>query len=223
MDVDEAFGQVLGRQPSEAERQRLYRVRDALGLRDNDAFWYIVMILEHYDSLYRDYPRQIAEHARGTIEAAREAFALAAAAESAKAQSMLAQKVAETSVAIARRLAERRIGLHRVTAVLASVVAFGALCVAAGFKLGNTGRPFWYRPRVGPEGNADILAVVLGVPAGWMLFALLLPFAVHGARTGWSWASDSDGSVQKALGWSLLAVSVIGTGACLVALARMLR
>jgi hypothetical protein len=32
----------VGRQVSEAERARLYRLRDALGLRDNDAFWSIV-------------------------------------------------------------------------------------------------------------------------------------------------------------------------------------
>jgi len=31
---------------SDEERQRLYRLRDALGLRDNDAFWSIVIALE---------------------------------------------------------------------------------------------------------------------------------------------------------------------------------
>jgi hypothetical protein len=40
--------------------------------------------------------------------------------------------LSETSVAIARRLAERPVGLHRVTMLMAVVVAFGALCVTAG-------------------------------------------------------------------------------------------
>ena len=46
MATEEAFAKLLGRQPSEKERERLYRVRDALGIQENDAFWYIVMTLE---------------------------------------------------------------------------------------------------------------------------------------------------------------------------------
>jgi hypothetical protein len=51
--VEDAFAKLVGRQASETERERLYRVRDALGLRDNDAFWSIVMALEHYDWFFR--------------------------------------------------------------------------------------------------------------------------------------------------------------------------
>ena len=32
-DPDDSFAKLLGRQPSDAERQSLYRVRDALGLK----------------------------------------------------------------------------------------------------------------------------------------------------------------------------------------------
>ncbi len=85
MDVDEAFADVLRRQPSEGERQRNYGDRNAFGLRDNDAFWDFVMLLDHYDSFCRHDARQIAKRARGTIEAAREASVVAAAGESAKA------------------------------------------------------------------------------------------------------------------------------------------
>jgi hypothetical protein len=222
MNLDDAFGKILGRQPSEQERQRLYRVRDTLGLRDNDAFWYIVLILEHYDALYRDYPKQIGEHARSTLEAAREAFAAAAAAESAKAQNLLSQKVAETSVVIARKLAERPIGIHRITMLLAVVVCFGALCITAGVKLANPGRRFWCNPRVTQEGAWTILAAVLSVPAGWMVFALLLPAAVYGARGAWNLAREAETSGPRILGWTLLGLCVIATAACAAALARML-
>ena len=37
MSVEEAFAKVVGRQASDEERVRLYRLRDALCLRDNDA------------------------------------------------------------------------------------------------------------------------------------------------------------------------------------------
>jgi hypothetical protein len=46
VSLEETFAKVVGRHASDEERQRLYRLRDALGLRDNDAFWSIVMALE---------------------------------------------------------------------------------------------------------------------------------------------------------------------------------
>ena len=82
-------------------------MRDALGLQDNDAFWAIVMALEHYDSFFRRYPKELAEEAARTIESARAAFALAAAKEAAQAQRTLSEQVAQTSAEIARKLAER--------------------------------------------------------------------------------------------------------------------
>lgn len=37
LDVEAAFEQLLGRQASEKEAQSLYRVKNALNIRDNDA------------------------------------------------------------------------------------------------------------------------------------------------------------------------------------------
>jgi AcrR family transcriptional regulator len=130
VSVEEMFAKVVGRHASDEERQRLYRLRDALGLRDNDAFWSIVMALEYYDSFFRQYPALLAVHTKRCIEDAWAAFAAAAEREAAHAQRTLSEKVAETSVAIARRLAERPVGIHRVTMLLAAVVAFGTLCVS---------------------------------------------------------------------------------------------
>ena len=48
-------------------------------------------------------------------------------------QRVFFEKVAETSVAIARKPAERPAGLHRVKTLLAAVVALGALCVRSGY------------------------------------------------------------------------------------------
>jgi hypothetical protein len=222
MDLDDTFGKLLGRQPSEYERQRLYRVRDTLGLRDNDAFWYIVLTLEHYDALYRDYPGQIAEHARRTLESAREAFAAAAAAESAKAQNLLSQKVAETSVLIARKLAERPIRIDRITTLLATVVTFGALCVTAGFKLASPERPFWCNPRLLHEGSGTILAAILGAPAGWMVFALLLPAMAYLGKTAWHSTSEAEAWGPRILGWTLVGLCGIAAAGCAMALVRIL-
>lgn len=143
MSLEDAFTKLVGRQPSEEQRERLYRVRDALGLSDNDAFWSIIMALDHYDSLFRKYPSELAEHTGKCIENARAAFALAAQSEAAHVEKLLSEKVAETSVEIARKLAEKPVGLHRVTMVLGAVVSFGALCVHAGYSLGSSDKPFW--------------------------------------------------------------------------------
>jgi hypothetical protein len=64
MSLEEAFAKVVGRQASEAERARLYRLHDALGLHDNDAFWSIVMALERYDAFFRQYPAELRGCAR---------------------------------------------------------------------------------------------------------------------------------------------------------------
>jgi hypothetical protein len=222
VSVEEAFAKVVGRQASEEERARLYRLRDALGLADNDAFWSIVMALEHYDAFFRAYPAQLAEETRGCIERARAAFAMAAEKEAAQVQQVLSQKVAETSVAIARRLAERPVGLHRVTMILAAVVAFGALCVTAGYSLATPAKPFWV---TGAETLTPLqreAAVVLAAPAGWMVFALLVPAAGYGARTGWVTASETTDRREQIVGWGIVGACAFGAAACAVMLAKLL-
>jgi hypothetical protein len=192
----------VGRQASETERERLYRVRDALGLRDNDALWSIVIALEHYDSFFRQYPSKLAEETGRCIESARAAFAVAAENEAAHVQRVLSDRVAETSVEIARKLAERPVGLHRVTMVLAAVVVFGALCVSAGYSLAGPERPFWVGSGTGQRGVQ--IAGLLAVPAGWMTFALLIPAAVYGAKVGWGVAGDAMAERrERALGWCI--------------------
>ncbi len=119
MSLEETFAKVTGRHASDEERQRLYRLRDALGLHDNDAFRSIVMALEHYDSFFRRYPAELAEYTQRCIEDACAAFVAAADREVAQVQRTVAEKVAETIITIARGLTERPVGtrreIHRVT------------------------------------------------------------------------------------------------------------
>ena len=47
-ELDDSFAKLLGKQPSDSERQHLYRVRDALDLKNHDAIWMILMALQHF-------------------------------------------------------------------------------------------------------------------------------------------------------------------------------
>lgn len=105
-DLDDSFAKLLGRQPSDAERQSLYRVRDALGLKNNDALWLVLMALQHYQGQYEKFPQAIAQAAKDTLvnfkvtaDATVKASAEAAKADLAQAVAAAAQEVAHNTSA----------------------------------------------------------------------------------------------------------------------------
>jgi hypothetical protein len=222
VSIETMFEQLVGRQPTQAEGERLHRIRSVLGLRDNDAFWAIVLALEVYDSFFRAYPAQLATVTEHAVENVRAACAAAAAQEVAAVQRALAEKVADTSVTIAQKLADRPVGVHRVTALLAAVVAFGSLCVHAGYELAAPGKPFWMHSSEDGSPASRALTILLSAPAGWMMFALLVPAAVQGARFGWRMAVDAFGDRRdQAIGWCIVVCCVLGAAACALLLARL--
>lgn len=100
-ELDDSFAKLLGRQPGDAERQSLYRVRDALGLKNNDALWLVLMALQHYQGQYEKFPQAIAQAAKDTLvnfkvtaDATVKASAEAAKADLAQAVASAAREVA---------------------------------------------------------------------------------------------------------------------------------
>jgi hypothetical protein len=62
---DGAFKTLMGRVPSEEERQRLTKVRDALGIRSADAIWEVMIALDHHFSSTRPFrTRSVLRRAR---------------------------------------------------------------------------------------------------------------------------------------------------------------
>jgi hypothetical protein len=103
--ADEAFATLKNRQPTDKERQNLMRERDALGVKDNDALWRLLVVLGHYETLYAEIPTRIAKVASdvtANVKAAAEAELKAAAART---RAELAKSVAETALEIANRRA----------------------------------------------------------------------------------------------------------------------
>jgi len=55
------YESITGASPDDDSLQRMRRVRDALGLNDNDALWSILAVLEYYLRLYDTIPEDIRE------------------------------------------------------------------------------------------------------------------------------------------------------------------
>lgn len=133
-DLDDSFAKLLGRQPTDADRQQLYRVRDALGLKNNDALWLVLMALQHYESLYGKIPEKISRSAT---------IAAQSSAEQAKAQVTEAVAALVPSVehaveraaadAVSRiRLGSSLISIWAATVILGLVFGLGVL-LGSGF------------------------------------------------------------------------------------------
>ncbi|AIO34828.1 hypothetical protein DM39_4181 [Burkholderia cenocepacia] len=65
------FCEVSGDVPDEASLARMRRVSGALNLRDNDALWAMIAVLEYYARLYEAMPERIRWASEGSLEAAR--------------------------------------------------------------------------------------------------------------------------------------------------------
>ena len=167
-ELESAFERLLGRQPSEQEVQGLYRIKNALNIRDNDALWSVLMALQSYDSLYRKYPAMIAEEVRKIVDTQRTLAAAMVEAETKRALGSLAEAVSLTSTTIAATVAESS-RLLSWGWMLLGMLGFGSLCMFAGALLATGHAPFW-AVRVAGDGVPGMLLGALGrTPAGWIV------------------------------------------------------
>ncbi|MEO8211627.1 MAG: DUF6753 family protein [Myxococcales bacterium] len=102
-DLESSFTQLLGRQASDREKQDLYRARDALNLKDNDAVWLLLMALGHYETLYAKVPAMMAKAAGDVTAAVQKAAEAQVKATVARVHADLGAAVAQTAAEIAGR------------------------------------------------------------------------------------------------------------------------
>ncbi|MFI8742063.1 hypothetical protein ACQKD8_18360 [Pseudomonas sp. NPDC077405] len=178
-DIEAAFATLLGRQPSEREVQDLYRVKNALNIRDNDALWLVLMALESYDTLYRKYPEMVASSVSKVIGEQRTVIAAIADAETKRALGTLAEAVARSSQEIAAQTAHST-RIQSVGWMMFCAVAFGALCLVVGFILGSGQLPYWAIPSGENSPARLVLSAIATAPTGWLLPIIAL------ATTLWS-------------------------------------
>ena len=119
-ELDDSFTKLLGRQPTDEERQRLYRVRDALGLKNNDALWQVLMALQYYQNQYERFPKEIAQAATDTLATLKITAdaAMKAAAEAAKAD------LAKTVATAASEVAHDVVGIEKLQWLVTAIAVF---------------------------------------------------------------------------------------------------
>jgi hypothetical protein len=136
---DERVKALLGRVPSKADRERLAKVRDALGIRSTDAVWDIMIALDYHLQLYAAVPDKIAEQSRvAAVE-----FGRIVEGAKRRERSGRGEIAASIGVPMASPAAAASLG--------AVAVAFGGICIAAGYLMAGRERPPWGTP--GPLGS----------------------------------------------------------------------
>lgn len=123
--LNDSFAKLLGRQPSDAERQQLYRVRDALELKNNDALWLVLMALQYYQDQYERFPKAIALAASETLASFKETAdtMIQASAEATKAD--LAKAVVKTAQDVANHTAKKKMYQWAAGCLAVAFLAFG--------------------------------------------------------------------------------------------------
>jgi hypothetical protein len=202
---EDRFNALMGRALRREDRERLAKVRNALGIRANDAVWDVMIALDYHLQLYAAVPKQLAAE-REKLVAELDAVARGLGREERGAGRM----------PVPNRGALQSgpwLSIGQVMAPGATAVAFGGICIAAGFAMAGRGRPPW--------GAAGPLGAMLGAPAGWLVFLLLLPVAARWVRAGWAAARSHEGFRIRAVGWMVVlgSVSLIVAGLAVLALA----
>jgi hypothetical protein len=188
---DDRFKALLGRALRPEDRERLLGVRKALGIRPNDAVWDVMIALDYHLQLYSAVPRELEAQGKRLVA---DLGSLLVDARKEKPAG------APRPVPTGNRAAPPRDWSAPALTFAAAAVGFGALCIAAGYAMAARGIQAWGVP--GP------LGAVLGAPAGWLMFVLLLPVASRWAKMGWVATRAAENWKLRALGWMVLLGSI---------------
>ena len=107
------FYDVTGEKLDDASLLRMRRVSVALNLRDNDALWSVLAVLEYYARLYETMPERIRQAGKGNLDAVREEAREAAEALMAQHRDALAR--CKATIELAERMAVEHEARYRAT------------------------------------------------------------------------------------------------------------
>jgi hypothetical protein len=124
---EEAFFKLVGQQPTDEARQRLYRIQNALGIKNTDSLWVLMIALQYYQALYERIPQKIAAAAAEAVAAAKMTAGAQAKAAAEETKKALTEGVRRTLDETTKRAA-----LHQIVkwvGVTASVLSVFLLAV----------------------------------------------------------------------------------------------
>ena len=153
---------LLERKLSVEEKERLRNIGRVLGIGDNDAVWDVLSAMEYQKFYYEELPQKIAVASTEILQG----FSEAADVEARRAQSLLAENVAEQARKLSVRINMETL-LPLGIVALVCLLAFGSLSMWAGFCLGT--------------GQANNIFLILRMPSGLLMAGL---FFVGGLFTG---------------------------------------
>jgi hypothetical protein len=59
--LDDSFRELVDRLPTDEVRQELFRARDMLNIKNNDALWPLLVMRRHYETIYSRVPALITQ------------------------------------------------------------------------------------------------------------------------------------------------------------------
>jgi hypothetical protein len=133
--IEDNWTRLLGHQPSDKDKQDLYRVRDVLNLKPTDAVWQLLIAFQYYVKLYEKFPAHIAAAAGKVTEGVRAAAAADAKAAFAESKRALTEAVRQAAVKSAQRAAGAAIlkWVSGATAIICvSLLLVGRIAFSAG-------------------------------------------------------------------------------------------
>jgi hypothetical protein len=154
-----AYRKLTERELSGPGVKRFMTLKDSLNISDDDAIWGVVYILEMYTRIIEDFNAQMRHSLFETVR-----------------QVIMEYAKAGGSINVyGDGAGEKGVSAGRVMLWLGAMLFINAAVFYAGVRIGADGaaRPW-------PGGGTGALNVLLGIPAGWMFFAVLtIPSALY--------------------------------------------
>lgn len=147
------LGQLLERELSDEEKERLRRIQDVLGIESNDGLWDVIIAMEYQRNYYDELPKKISGAATEIFQK----LSLAAENEVALAQSRLAESVVEQAKKLSLKTHVHTWLLWGIF-VLILLLFYGSLLLWAGYAIGS--------------GQTHPPALLLHMPVGIIIGAL---------------------------------------------------
>ena len=182
---------------SEEEAARLRGIGDALHLRPDDAVWDILAAMEYQRVFYQELPEKIAGSSMEILQG----FSVAAEKETAAAQARLVDCVVEQAKKLSVKINYASL-LPMGIFALVCLLAFGSLCLWAGFCIGS--------------GRAHPPELMLRMPSGLIMGGLCLTGGFFlGVRAAKDFAEGHSGWRKKLL----MALAMLLPGGVVISLA----